>query len=296
MQKEDLTVYVGYRSWNLEIVNYLVRYFSDKYNVIVKDLVKVPLTNKSTTELWYALKRSFVLQFRDDFYLFEFDDMSHFKRTRDIVSNDRCIKVLKAQYSPTTTSHKVMPYTYFARRPLFFEQVVDALYEMSKTKCTNQLYFKGSHKHRMYLIEEMGDMLMDDWRTRLSLFDYYKELAEQKIALSIPGHGNFTHREIECFGMGVPVIMPRLLNEYYNVLIPDYHYISVETEVPYDCGETPDNCKAMATAIKEKYNEVKDDDELLKTIAGNAKRWYEENVAYPGCMRVTERILNLEEV
>jgi hypothetical protein len=122
---------------------------------------------------------------------------------------------------------------------------------------------------------------------------YLQEAFQFKLALSIGGGGgalcgDLCFRDIEMFGLGIPLMRPKLIVENSEPLIPDFHYVAVDAEF------TPDyryaNPEELSKRIATRYREVINDDELLEFVKNNAKNWYENNISYP---KITYNILKL---
>lgn len=62
--------------------------------------------------------------------------------------------------------------------------------------------------------------------------DYFEEISKYRIALSLNGNGEFCLRDLECMGIGIPVVRSELMTQFYNPLIPDYHYIKGSRACP----------------------------------------------------------------
>ncbi len=65
--------------------------------------------------------------------------------------------------------------------------------------------------------------------------NYISEALNFKLVLSIGGGGgaicgDLCFRDLDMFGLGIPIIRPKYITELSDPLIPDYHYISVEAE------------------------------------------------------------------
>jgi len=125
-------------------------------------------------------------------------------------------------------------------------------------------------------------------------FDQYiQESFQFKIALSIGGGGgalcgDLCFRDIEMFGLGIPLIRPKLIVENSEPLIADYHYISVDAE--FDSEFRYANPVELSRRIANRYRAVINDDEFLMFVKNNAKKWYEDNISYP---KITYNIIKL---
>jgi hypothetical protein len=88
--------------------------------------------------------------------------------------------------------------------------------------------------------------------------------------------GDFCLRDIEMFGLGIPVIRPRYIVETTDPLIPDVHYISVDAE--FDSSYRYANHEELSKKIAKRYLEVIEDITILDKVATNAKKWYTRNL------------------
>lgn len=213
---------------------------------------------------------------------------------RMAAADRRCRLILKQQYrEPCYDVHvkeKLRPWTYTAMLPTKLQRQLAQLRKMKPT--CSRLYWRGSNDYaqRRAVVERLArHKILATGTGAIPYEEYCVELRNHHVALALPGWGNLCHREIEAFGAGTPVLMPRLLNQLHNDLVPDYHYISVDVEVDRD---SPDE---IAGAIERRYREVSDAPALLRQIAANALAWYDENAAFPAALRLTVDLLGLPD-
>jgi hypothetical protein len=134
-------------------------------------------------------------------------------------------------------------------------------------KFREKVYWRGNpHAHREGTLHELSSILNHDYMEKRNKNVYYREMAQSKIALSLPGLGPSCHREFEAFAVRTPVIMPEFKNMYYENIIPNYHYISSEQQPS----------ESMSEAILRRYYEVKDNQDLLDYVAHNAMQYYDK--------------------
>lgn len=168
----------------------------------------------------------------------------------------------------------------------------------------NRLYWRGSLYNNgvdaRYLGVRKSLELLPNYLTTSELYfgsnpipfdQYLQESFQFKLAFSIGGGGGVTcgdlcFRDIEMFGLGIPLMRPTLITESYEPLIPDFHYIAVEAE--FDADYRYMNPDTLSKNIAKKYLQVIHDDELLTYVKNNAKNWYENNISYP---KITYNIL-----
>jgi len=125
---------------------------------------------------------------------------------------------------------------------------------------------------------------------------YIQESINFKLALSIGGGGgaicgDFCFRDIEMFGLGIPLLRPEYIIETSDPLIPNRHYISVETDFDNDFKYSDPN--KLSQKIAQKYLDIINDDEFLHFISKNAREWYLNNLSYPNITNNLIKNLNL---
>lgn len=121
--------------------------------------------------------------------------------------------------------------------------------------------------------------------------NYLQESMLYKLVLGFGGGGgymcgDFCLRDIEMFGLGIPVLRPTYVVEAKNPLIPNVHYVAVDAE--FDEKFFYKNPEKLSDDIKKRYYEVIEDDDFLRTVSDSAREWYLNNAAGP---RITELIL-----
>lgn len=126
---------------------------------------------------------------------------------------------------------------------------------------------------------------------------YIMEICKYKIALgaSMLLGQDINPRDILNFGFGIPVIRPTYRVFNHDPLIPNYHYIAVETELEPSLL-TPTNNEQTADDIMKRYYEVIDDNELLEFVSQNAMEWYDRNMRYPNVVDNLIKIAKVEEL
>jgi hypothetical protein len=206
----------------------------------------------------------------------------------------RCHLILKQQYRASAygsgLQQKLRPWTYTAMLPTQLQPMLSELRRMRRS--CHRLYWRGNNGHgqRAQILEQLQrHSILGTAPDATRYDDYCLELCKFHVALSLPGWGNLCHREIEAFGVGTPVLMPRLLNQLHDELVPDYHYISVNVHPDRDSPGT------IADAIVRRYREVADRADLLQSIAAHAMAWYDRNAAFPAALRMTVNLLELPE-
>jgi hypothetical protein len=191
----------------------------------------------------------------------------------DILDNcPEVVHVVKSQFPPKDFGRVGL--TRGCYYPRYFQKynnyIKDRQIVPIKDRTNDKLCFVGKHWCiRRKVLKYLGDSCVKPPRMQYGKFLEYNE--NLKISLCLPGNGNLCHREIECFGVGTPVLCPTLVNQLEDPLIPDFHYINVDVSI-----ET--RRARIAKEILKRYEQVKNDLDLLQYISDNAYAWYQKNV------------------
>ena len=213
-------------------------------------------------------------------------------------SNDLCKKIIICQYDETCIRQhlrreenifKFLPWIYFPSN--VFD--IDSLYERRKnvTKFTDKFCFWGTSLEDRSILSHFNPDLFDGGRPIGTFESYASHLIQYKIALSVSGRGEFCYRDIENFGLGVPIIRFQFNNKMHKELVPNFHYISVDRpdDMVYDrTGE-----KHHAEMLERRFVEVKDDKDFLDFISKNARQYYEDNLIIDSSIKLTYNLLEL---
>jgi hypothetical protein len=135
------------------------------------------------------------------------------------------------------------------------------------------------------ILQQRG--LLNPESNSINFNDFILELSSHQIALSLAGAGEFCHRDIEALGVGVCLLRPALTQQFDSPLIPNVHYIHVDTDTEQDSPET------AAARIEERYWWVTRQPELLRRVAQKGAEWFDQNVRTPESLELTARILGL---
>ena len=255
-------------NWFKDIVGALIPILEQKYNIKInaKPIARKEYNfNFNDTQPWTLLQKCVIFRNIENGLYFILDPHDHANHVLQFIApldtDKKFVYLYKVQYDPSliVPGHPLIaPFTYIPKYPVQYEELRKPI--ATTVKNIDGLSFAGKEwKGRRKVLNELKDIL--DSPERMNYPEYLSHLATVKIALSLPGHGNFCHREIEAFGLGTPVLMPTLKNEYADPLVPYKHYIP---------------CNYIATSIRLAYEEWKNDDHL-ECIAENALDWYENN-------------------
>jgi len=170
----------------------------------------------------------------------------------------------------------------------------------NSAKLEDKLYFRGTvypQRSCIIILQQKYPNEVSINMGRLPFDQFIAELATQKLVLGLGMNigGDICFRDIEMFGIGVPLLRPKLRVEQHDPLIPDVHYVSVDIDLdPYYL--TPYSHEAVADAMLERHKEVVNDNAFLKSIADNAREWYIRNCSDPNIVHNLIRIADLENL
>jgi hypothetical protein len=104
-------------------------------------------------------------------------------------------------------------------------------------------------------------------------------MSNYSCSLSLPGGTEVCNRDIECFGIGTPVLRPHLQIQYPDPLIPNYHYINCYHYCDYMDNGNPkylsyDDFKRNMLYT---WDKVKGNKDYLDFISKNAREWFSRN-------------------
>jgi hypothetical protein len=111
----------------------------------------------------------------------------------------------------------------------------------------------------------------------INMIDYYNELITCKVGLAIPGVGEKCHRDVEYMAIGLPFMKFEYIAKWNPILVPNYHYISIDRIDPF-YGHERIGGEQQDEAYLNKFKEVKDNAEFLDFISKNARNYYEDNL------------------
>lgn len=110
----------------------------------------------------------------------------------------------------------------------------------------------------------------------MNIHDYLNLAINYKMGLALSGVAEVNFREIEYMAVGIPMLRMEYMTQLDPPLIPNYHYIAVSREgFPWDMYAERNGGPEYVEAYIKRYNEVKDDKELLSFVAKNAKEYYQ---------------------
>jgi len=293
-----------YRNYNYfwdEFTNYLRNYFDVEENRFFENAHKerFPVKlNKGISGDFLMLECEYVIENLNtgEFVILSVsDDLTH------AILNERhnpfLKKVLISQFLPKKVLDHVGEYMFKYNPWTYFQASMDDLttYYNKRKEITNfkdTLYFKGTSLEDRKILNYINKEIITDFKV-ISPTIYFDDLISHKIALSVDGRGEFCYRDVECFGVGVPIIRFEYLSTFNNPLIPNYHYISIPR--PNDMELYRLGNEGHAKMIEDRYLEVINDKDFLDFISKNAKQYYDENFSLETKIKNTFNLLNLND-
>lgn len=211
-------------------------------------------------------------------------------------------KVLISQFIPKKIElhtgenyKKYSPWTYF-------QCSMDDLefYREKRKSIENKIekmYFRGDERNRTILNYFNPIFLEKPKRTNSE--DYFNELINYEVGLSIGGVGEMCYRDIEYMALEIPFIRFEYQTKLSPNLIPNFHYISITPDddnpeinhINYDrMGDY-----THAKKIESKFREVIKNKDLLEFVSKNAREYYENNLVLDKLIKNTFSILHLDD-
>lgn len=152
-------------------------------------------------------------------------------------------------------------------------------------KNNNKLLFRGYlYGDRLYLKQQN---LFEVTDVKLNYFNYFNELDNNKINLSLNGAAEICNRDMEILSSRSVLLRPVLTQKFHNELKEGYHYIG------FEYNSDP---KIQAEIILDVFNRIKDDVDLLNFISENGYKWYNENGTVDANLEILKSIIDLEKL
>lgn len=214
-------------------------------------------------------------------------------------SDDVFYKKMDIEYTPTS----------FVGSTLQNEQRIEQLYKERMSKNVNErinnldqygriypekLTFRGfTYLFRDYIRMDDRYIVNSD---KLDDLPYLQELDSYALNFSPNGAGEICFRDFEILGLGGALFRQKLVVDFHNKLIPNYHYISVDfDDIPTDTDNYT-YWKKLADRIHERFVEVKDDYDFIDYVAKNGRKWYEENGTADKNAEIIVNLLDLNKI
>jgi hypothetical protein len=300
-----------YRNYNL-FWDELTDKLKEKYNVIenryFENAHKERFTvyfDSLTSERGLELQEcDYVIENLDngDFYILSVsDDLSQPLLSEQ--NNPKLKKVLFSQFIDYKIKHHTgINYNKFSPWIYFQSNLTDLEVYYKKRQLKNnfikKLYFRGNVNDRP-ILEHFTKSILDGPNYIGNSKVYFDELINYEIGLSIAGVGELCYRDIEYMALGIPFIRFEFQSELSEKLIPNYHYISI----PYDKSIPKHNEvhtdrlgeKEHVLQIEARFREVIRDEDFLRFISKNSRKYYEDFLSTNSRINKTLKILNLDD-
>jgi hypothetical protein len=183
--------------------------------------------------------------------------------------------------------HEKMKFTPFSYTcySLDFEKNAEKYRKQFKEKLNKKLLFRGYlYADRKSMQKYKPDFFSEK---RLNTKEYFDELNNSEICLSLNGAGEICNRDMEILSCGSVLLRPRLDQSFHDPLIENYHYISVE--------KVKNSIDQMDLLLK-KYESVKNDKLFLEKIANNGLNWFIKNGSIDANVEILKRVVNIEKL
>ncbi len=123
----------------------------------------------------------------------------------------------------------------------------------------------------------------------LQIKDFVGKLSEYKINIDLDGAIELSARTPIILGLGTCLIKNKMIHQFHDPLIPDYHYASFEIE-PYDSHQNYIN------GIIKKFNELKSKPDLVEFISKNARDYWEKNCSNQNYVQLVLNLMDLNKL
>lgn len=170
---------------------------------------------------------------------------------------------------------------------------IEFLYQKNKKENTrtipNKLFFRGTaYGQRSYFLNDNRFQIKEE-RIEGSLF--IDEINRYLINIDVNAISEISCRTLDIFGLGSALIRPKLIVQYHNPLIPNYHYAAIDiTDFSYD------NRNNVKDAYIEQFEILKRDSEYRNFISENGRKWYEENCTLENFTKIVVDKININKL
>lgn len=196
--------------------------------------------------------------------------------------NKNCVEIITS--SGFITHPKFQPFTYLPYNLSYDTLSLNALNMSEKTK--NDLVFRGYLYGERYKLSQVGLLDINDQKITPDT-NYFQDLTNNKICLSLNGAGQICNRDMEILGARSVLLRQELTSKFYNEIIPNYHYITYEHN---------SDAETQSKIILEKFTEISKDKRLLKRVAENGYKWYKKNATVESNVQILKKIINIQKL
>lgn len=172
---------------------------------------------------------------------------------------------------------KIIPWIFWARKPIILEQILHTQGILSYTERNIESIFIGNFENS---VQEKFRKTDDSWENVITEYyctkgqqhkftheEYLIKLRKSRYGLCLRGYGSKCHREVELIAFGtVPVVTREVTtSSYMEPLIENIHYIKVEN----------------SREFKEKISNISE--EKWKQMSEACYEWYQRNIHSKNC-------------
>lgn len=196
--------------------------------------------------------------------------------------NQNCVEIITSS-GVHNENFKFTPFSYLTYSKTYENLSEGRLPFINKKN--NELFFRGFlYSERKTMSENFPNNFSNE---KKNVNDFFNEINTSKIVLSLNGVGEICNRDIEILSTGSVLIRPKLLQKFHNELIPDIHYISVDKV---------SNPILQFELLNNKFNEVKNNYELLESISKNGVKWFLENGTINSNVEILKSLININKL
>lgn len=216
--------------------------------------------------------------------------------------NNHLIKCFSGHYNdtiinlewPSSLIDKISPW-YF--RPALWHS--NLIHSHKYNPSVNQAYFRGIFiKHSRDFIEllsQLKDPEINAHTRKEPPTTYAHNLSTSTCAINAPGVRDMCHRDIENFAIGIPTIRPKFTSRML-ISIPEEVYLPVNHSVINKkrsaLAGMPSDHQQLAELIVDKWNEIKNDKDILQDISVKSQDFYNENFSNDRICSNSLKLLN----
>jgi hypothetical protein len=197
--------------------------------------------------------------------------------------NNNCVELITSS-GVHNQDLKTTPFSY-----LTYSRTFEGLSQNNKIdfyfKKDNDLFFRGFlYSHRKIMSDHNPNSFI---KNKIGTHEFFNEINESKVVLSLNGAGEICNRDIEILSTGSVLIRPKLTQKFHNELIPDVHYVSV------DNVDDPVN---QFELIKNKFESIKNNHDYLNKISKNGLIWFQENGTINANVEILKTLININKL
>ena len=196
--------------------------------------------------------------------------------------NQNCVGIITS--AGFVRHENFLPFSYLPYYTTYETLSMNALKMSEKTK--NELVFRGYLYGDRLNLSNVGKIEINDKKI-FPETNYFQDLTNNKICLSLNGAGQICNRDMEILGARSVLLRQELTSKFYNELIPNYHYITYEYN--------PD-AKIQSEIISEKFCEISKDKKLMRQTAENGYKWFQKNATVDSNFKILKKVIDIKKL